>query len=242
MIKALLFDYGGTLDTNGIHWSEKFWEVFQRNNIIFPKEEHNKAFVYAEPLTPQYIKPDDKLFNTLKIQIYYIIKYLNENKVHQFDNLEKTAIYLAYECVDDVLKNVETTKKILSKLKDNYKLGVVSNYYGNLESVLESLELKNFFDTIIDSSKVEVKKPDPKIFQIALERLKVNPDETIVIGDSYERDIKTSKSIGCRTIWFDGKSWSKPDDLSFADYIINSFDDILKIDIFTNNNYSEIKT
>lgn len=242
MIKAILFDYGGTLDTNGIHWSEKFWEVFQGNNIIFPKEEHNKAFVYAEPFTPKYIKFNDKLFETLKVQIYFILKYLNDNKIYLFDDLDNASIYLANECIKDVLKNVETTKTVLSKLKNNFKLGVVSNYYGNLESVLESLELRNFFDVIIDSSKVNVKKPDPKIFQIALERLKVNSDETIVIGDSYERDIKPAKLIGCKTIWFDGKSWSKPDDLSFADYIINSFEEIMKIDIFTNNNYSEIKT
>ena len=88
------------------------------------------------------------------------------------------------------------------------------------------MSFTNYFETVIDSSEVGIRKPDPKIFQIAVDRLGVLPEEVIVIGDSYSRDIVPSKTIGCSTIWLDGKSWTRPSETSKADFVIHSIEEV----------------
>ena len=48
MIKGIIFDYGGTIDTNGIHWSEVIWQQYLAANVQINKEEFREAYVHAE--------------------------------------------------------------------------------------------------------------------------------------------------------------------------------------------------
>lgn len=229
MNKALLFDFGGTLDTDGIHWSEKFWDVYEIFNVPVTKQQYEEAYVFSENNMTNKVKIGDSFSATIKYQIVMQIKYLvNKKYLHHSlkDNLTEN---IHKRCISGVLENIEIVNKILSKLKTEYLLGVVSNFYGNLDFVLKDLRLKDLFDIFIDSTLVGVKKPDPKIFQIALDRIGITPPDTIVIGDSYDRDIQPAKILGCTTIWLDGKSWTKPKDTSDADYRINSIKEVENI-------------
>jgi putative hydrolase of the HAD superfamily len=76
------------------------------------------------------------------------------------------------------------------------KLAIVSNAEGQVESDAQRFGLAPLFDTIIDSHIVGVAKPDPRIFQIALERLGVAPDEVRYAGDIYSIDMLGARAAG----------------------------------------------
>ncbi|HMN48397.1 MAG TPA: HAD family hydrolase [Ignavibacteriaceae bacterium] len=228
MKKALLFDFGGTLDTDGIHWSEKFFEVYMHFHIPVSKENFREAFVYSERTIANIIKPDFNLKQTLKTQITYQLEYLQKNnlvpEVFSFITDELTEY-----CYRTVIQNVEISKEILEQLAPEYLLAVISNFYGNIETVLEELSLKKYFTSILDSAVVGIRKPDPKIFEIALDELGVNPIDAVMIGDSYNNDIVPAKAIGCKTIWINIKGWNNPADTKDADSIINTIKKIPNI-------------
>ena len=77
-----------------------------------------------------------------------------------------------------------------------YKLAIVSNAEGQVEADAKRFGLAKYFDVIIDSHIVGVAKPDPRIFQIALERLGVGPDEARFAGDIYSIDVEGARAAG----------------------------------------------
>lgn len=78
----------------------------------------------------------------------------------------------------------------LQQFRDaGFKLGVVSNAMGNIQSDAERYGLADYFDVIIDSHVVGVAKPDPRIFHIALEALRIAPEQALFAGDLYSIDI-----------------------------------------------------
>jgi putative hydrolase of the HAD superfamily len=77
-----------------------------------------------------------------------------------------------------------------------FKLGIVSNAEGRIEADAKRFGLAKYFDVIIDSHVVGVAKPDPRIFQIALERLGVGPDEARFAGDIYSIDVEGARAAG----------------------------------------------
>jgi putative hydrolase of the HAD superfamily len=229
MMEAVIFDFGGTLDTNGVHWSEKFWEIYQKFHIPVTKQDYEEGYVAAEKGMNDLVKKEDDMMKTLSNQVTLQMEYLHKFK--KLDEYHHSADAIINSCYLDVIETIKVTDSILRRLKSNYKLGIVSNFYGNLESVLKSLFIDHYFDAIIDSKIVNLSKPDPNIFQMALYWLNTNPEKAFVVGDSYDRDIQPAKKLGCKTIWLDGKSWSRPNETSDADIIINSInklDDAIK--------------
>ncbi|MEW6508863.1 MAG: HAD family hydrolase [Bacteroidota bacterium] len=224
-ITTIIFDYGGTLDTNGVHWSEKFWEAYQYFNIPISKEEFKNSYQYSEQNAQMIITPDSSLVETYVSQLYFQIKYL-EKKNLLSGAFNSIIDELAEYCHRSVTNNIKKSKIIIEGLLNKYSLLVVSNYYGNLSTVLNEIGLKNYFTSIIDSKVVRIRKPDPKIFSLALNSVNSHPYETIVVGDSYTNDILPSKQIGCKTVWLKNKNWEIPTSTESADAIINSLDEI----------------
>ena len=206
-IDAFLFDFGGTLDTNGTHWSEKFWEVYQKFDVPINYEEFREAYINAEPNVKKYINKEDGLFSTLKAQVYLQIDYLTKKGIDLYGVKDKLITRITEACYKDVISNITDIKPILKSLKLSSKIGLVSNFYGNVKAVCKSLEIDSYFDVIVDSTELKISKPDPKIFDVAIEMLKSTPERTVVIGDSYDRDIIPAKKLGCKTVWLKGKSW-----------------------------------
>ncbi len=230
-MKAVLFDFGGTLDTNGIHWSEKFRTAYDEANLKISLEDFNDAYVKAEPQMYVEVKREDDFFTTIKKQAYLQLNYLEKDKNYSFPGTAvESSKFVAEKCYKDVLEVIKSVKNPLTELKKNgFKLGVVSNFYGNLETSLKSLEIAHFFDVLVDSTLVTIRKPDPKIFEIAINNLKATNEKTVVVGDSYERDIKPAKMLNCKTIWLAVSSWTKPRETISADFIVKDIMEIKEI-------------
>lgn len=238
MKKALLFDFGGTLDTDGIHWSEKFFEVYNHFHIPVTKDNFREAFIYSERTIANIIKPNLGLKQTLKAQLTYQLEFLQKENFLPEDFSFRVNEINEY-CYNAVIENVKITKEILNQLSTEYLLALISNFYGNIETVLEELSIKKYFTSIVDSAIIGIRKPNPKIFEIALNELGVNPKDAVMIGDSYNNDIVPANSIGCKTIWINNKGWDEQIEYNKADFIIKSFKElpeILKTNIKSSKN------
>lgn len=83
------------------------------------------------------------------------------------------------------------------------QLVVVSNSDGSVEQLLETKQLRYYFDVVIDSHVVGVEKPDPRIFEIALERSGAKPDQTLHVGDFYHFDVVGARAAGIHPLLLD---------------------------------------
>jgi HAD superfamily hydrolase (TIGR01509 family) len=84
------------------------------------------------------------------------------------------------------------------------RLGVVSNSDGRVEEALEAAGLLAYFDVVIDSARVGVEKPDPRIFHAALSALNVSPADALFVGDLYEVDILGARAAGMDAVLLAG--------------------------------------
>jgi len=107
------------------------------------------------------------------------------------------------------------------------KLGVVSN--GSISSQspkLDVMGVRSLFSVILISEEVGIKKPDPRIFQIALDKLNLLPSETIFVGDNPVLDVAGSRAVGLRGIWLNCRGDQPPKDISCPE-TITSFDQVI---------------
>ncbi|ASJ00501.1 TIGR02253 family HAD-type hydrolase [Thermococcus gorgonarius] len=131
------------------------------------------------------------------------------------------------------LKTVKGARKTLLKLKEmGLKLGVITdgNPVKQWEKILRT-EIEDYFDDVLISDFVGVKKPHRKIFEKALKRFGVGPEEAVMVGDRLYSDIYGAKQVGMRTVWFKyGKYASKElEYLEYADFVIRSLEEVVEI-------------
>lgn len=222
-IKGIIFDYGGTLDTNSRHWSEVLWSKYEEYHVPVGKADFREAYVYGERTLARIplVKPEDNFHDVLCIKTKLQMEYLIEQgKLEQTDAMEY-AVKIADSCYQYVLNVLEKTRPVVQSLSRKYKLVLVSNFYGNIRSVLKDFELDDFFSDVIESSVVGVRKPDPAIYRLGVEVLKLPVENVLVVGDSFSKDMVPAKTVGCKVAWLKGEGWENEEiDESLPDIII----------------------
>lgn len=99
------------------------------------------------------------------------------------------------------------TEMALRQLKSQgLELGIISNFDSRLFPVLRGLGIEQFFDTITISSLSQAAKPAPKIFNLALEKHAIDPEEAIHVGDSLKEDVEGAARAGLTGILLDRDS------------------------------------
>ncbi len=228
-IKGIIFDYGGTIDTNGMHWSEIIWMSYEALHIPVDKKIFREAYVYGERTMAQIkiIQPKHNFWHVLRLKAEAQIQWLIDNGHLPDDkNFTKYTKGIADWCYAYAQQIISGSFPVLKKLAERYPLALVTNFYGNVEYVLKDFHLDCFFSYIIESAVVGVKKPNPEIFRMGISKLGFNPDEVAVIGHSYEKDIIPASSLGCQTIWLKSIGWNlyKGDETATA--IISDFTEL----------------
>jgi putative hydrolase of the HAD superfamily len=229
MIKGYIFDYGGTLDTGGQHWGKVIWHAYERQQVPVSEEAFREAYVHAERTLGRnpIIQPDFTFYKTIETKIRIQLEYLQEkNDVSSVSSYLKPLTDSLYEAT---VKETAKSREVLLQLKQQYPMVLVSNFYGNIATVLQEFKLDGIFDKIIESAVVGVRKPDPQIFTLGVEALGMQPDEVVVVGDSMDKDIIPAGKAGCHTVWFKGEGWTNdPVDESPAGKVITDLTQILK--------------
>lgn len=99
------------------------------------------------------------------------------------------------------------TLDVLNQLKNlGLKLGIISNFDSRIYPVLESLNIRNFFDAVIISSEVGYAKPSHEIFAAAVQALAVPAAEILMVGDSPEDDIDAAARCGLKAVLIDRRN------------------------------------
>ena len=221
MIKGYIIDYGGTLDTGGHHWGKVIWHAYERQQVPVSEAQFREAYVHGERTLGKnpIIQPDFTFRQTLEKKLQLQLEFL-----HQEDYLSPL--------LDDLYSRTQAetrkSREVLLRLKEQYPMVLVSNFYGNIQTVLGEFGLDGVFSQIIESAVVGVRKPDPRIFSLGVEALGLKPDEVVVVGDSIDKDIVPARQAGCHTVWFRGEGWTDdPVDESLPDRIITDLRELL---------------
>ena len=228
-VKGIIFDYGGTLDTGGDHWSEVIWSAWQKAGVACDKAEFREAYVYAERELARtlHILPHHNFHDLLDIKMQIELQKLAEDGHFPPAQIEPMAKKIAELCYESAKGSVEKAKSTLDALSKKYPMVLVSNFYGNVETVLKDFGIEGYFKKVIESAVVGVRKPDPKIFTLGVEALGLKPEEVLVIGDSYSKDIVPAEQAGCQAIWLKGKGWTHEEDDTLHPNIISNLDEVL---------------
>lgn len=208
--KGFIFDYGGTLDNNGDHWAPVIREAFATLPIPeIPLDRFCQAYVYAERLLAKerHIMPEHNFAQMMRIKAEIELNELATDGIVSPADIPAFANQIAEYCDDRARRCTSEAIPVLEYLSKKYRLALVSNFYGNINSVLEHYGLSRFFPHVIESAVVGVRKPDPAIFRLGVEALGLKPQEVIVVGDSISKDILPAQSLGCETIWIKGRPW-----------------------------------
>lgn len=204
-IETLLFDFGGTLDADGVAWKERFHTLYRAEGLG----------IAADAFAPIFFAADDPLVGSLSSTagLSETVTALATNleaeltrrgagtedtgAVNEQNRGQRVASRFLFEASAAFTRN----RPILEALKARYRLGIVSNFYGNLEAVCRSAAIAPLFGVMVDSQCVGAEKPDPAIFHVALETLRATPETTVFVGDSLRRDREGARRMGMRFIW-----------------------------------------
>lgn len=200
-ISALLFDFGGTLDADGVTWKERVFRLYRREGVVVAREAFDRLFYRADDALVGAIPATLSFRDTVGRLIEAVtdgVKPGDEALTHR----------VATRFIADALAHLRDNGPVLARLGRRYRLGIVSNFYGNLARVCEDAGIRPFFGAIVDSTRVGCRKPDPAIFAHALAALGVGPADATFVGDSLSRDMAGARAVGMAHVWLAGEAAS----------------------------------
>ena len=217
-IRALIFDFGGTLDGNGVHWLERTYQFIHERHPEITREAFDKAD--KETIT-EFALGDSSIDWSYQDGSMLPVgavasEYAARCTLRETANAIAVGIYkrlglseqLKDEYVDQfcagAAEHLENNRRWLETLHGSYKLAVISNNFGNTHGWCDEYGLTPLLEAIIDSTVLGIAKPDARIFQAALSELDFAPTHAIYVGDSYAADIVGGKNAGLWTAWFVG--------------------------------------
>jgi len=205
-IQALLFDFGGTIDTGGLHWIHVLYPLWEQRHPGLDPALYQQAFAHAERslATAKIIQPTDNFLDLLEKKLAIQARFLKENGLACSIRDQK---FIADEAYQEALENCRQHAGVLKLLRQKYRIAMVSNFYGNLQTVLKDFGIRDLFETVTESAVAGVKKPDPAIWQLGADSLRLAPAATVAIGDSLSKDMQPATRIGAQGIWIVGKGW-----------------------------------
>jgi putative hydrolase of the HAD superfamily len=201
MLSTVFLDAGGVLVFP--NWTRISEALARRGVVVAPA-----ALARAEPLARKQLDDRQTIGTTTDAGRGWLF----------FDLILEHAGIQRSEATADALKELhvyhqannlwefipDEVRPALTALRDRHlTLTVVSNSNGTLRAHLDRIGLSSYVTCIVDSCDVGVEKPDPRIFQIALERSGARRETTIHVGDMYQVDVVGARAAGLRAVLLD---------------------------------------
>jgi FMN phosphatase YigB (HAD superfamily) len=212
MIRAILFDLGGTLDGDGLHWLDRFLALYRSFGVDLPRDSVREAFDEAERRSAlDETIASANLAQMIGLHVQWQLAHLGFTQ----PELER---HLVDGFIGPVRKAAAGNVQLLATLaRRGLELGVVSNGCGNVEVLCADFGYTPFLSITVDSRRVGLFKPDPAIFLHAADKLGGDPGTMLMVGDSYDRDIIPAKKAGMKTAWLEGTVSRQCPDPSLVD-------------------------
>lgn len=220
-IRALLLDFGGTLDSAGKHWSTQFADSFGQAGVVVERKVLDRVFMAADRAIAEDPRSATMLF----------ADYVRDYVQRMLAILDRPGAALAdavvRHFVDQAREHLRASVTQLANVRGRFHLAVVSNFTANLPLILSEVGLSPHLAVVVCSAIEGVKKPDPSFFRLALARVGVLAAEAAMIGDSLGNDIAPAKQIGLTTVWLKGDRTFSGGRDSDADYVASSLNQAL---------------
>jgi putative hydrolase of the HAD superfamily len=202
-VKAILFDAAGTLFRVRGSVGQAYATVAARHGVeVDPhdiEERFRRAFVVMPPLafpgTPvgELLQRELGWWQQVATAAFAGIRFAN------FDAFFRDLFdYFAHADAWELFADVRPALQALQAR--GLRLGIVSNFDGRLVGICEGLGIADTFETIVMSGRTGCAKPDPRIFGVALDRLRVAAAEAMHVGDSDNEDVKGAQAAGVRPV------------------------------------------
>lgn len=229
-VKGIIFDYGGTLDTGGLHWSHVLRRGWAEAGVAADDPTFREAYVETERelARTRHILPEHDFRDLLLVKARLEMQWLAMKGLLPPGDIEAKAEKIADWCDGFAGENVRGSVPVLEALSAKFPLVMVSNFYGNLKVVLSRYGVEKYFKKVIESAVVGVRKPDSRIFRLGVEALEMDAENVLAIGDSYTKDIVPAREAGCRAVWLEGKGWEADDSTHDYPYTITSLSELTK--------------
>jgi HAD superfamily hydrolase (TIGR01549 family) len=199
-IGTLLFDFGGTLDADGVAWKERFYAHYRAEGLDMTEETFAPIFYAADDAIAGSLPADAALGETARRLSAGIEARLSGRGAADRSGGARSR-RVARRFLAAASAAFARNRGVLQALKERYRLGLVANFYGNLEAVCRDAQLASLFGVIVDSRQIGAAKPDRAIFRAALEPLRATPETALMIGDSLHRDLEGARRMGMGFIW-----------------------------------------
>lgn len=203
----ILFDFGGTLNSNGDHWGALFRQMLTRLFPNHPVEVLEGAYIASERRLSAEGLEHEGFDETLRRQIGYQFESLGADH-RRGESMEEAARFYAEAC-----GRMDEVRSLIADLGVAAEVGIVSNFYGNIPAIVEEFRLGEYLSVIVDSALAGVRKPDPAIWLHAIDVAGGSVERTIIVGDSWKNDIAPALAIGARAVWYRGLEWRPTDDV-----------------------------
>jgi len=206
-IRGVLFDLGSTL----IEYRGDWREVFKRQTRDLIAALREAGLNLPDDFGARYDALVDQFYTRGQQDwIEYTAEYTLQLALteagypDQPTGLIKRALASAFAEGEKLWRPFDDAYQTLDTLNaQGYRLGIISNARdaANVERLIDNAHLRPWFDPIVISANVGVRKPNPRIFQLVLAAWQLEPDEVVMVGDMLDADILGAHNAGLRGIW-----------------------------------------
>ncbi|XP_068681795.1 haloacid dehalogenase-like hydrolase domain-containing protein 3 [Montipora foliosa] len=207
MLRLITFDACNTLFRVRGSPGELYSEVAWRFDVKLSPKALNESFKHAfgefYKSVPNFgakgDKTAEKWWSGVVKQTFKSAGFDDEKTVARisstlYNEFSTSSYWQVYPETFDVLEHLR---------KKGYLLAVISNFDERLDTILEGLYLKSYFDLIVCSFNVGMCKPSPEIFKLVLSNFGMKAEEALHVGDNVELDYKPAVSLGFRSLIVD---------------------------------------
>lgn len=203
-MKAVIFDMDGVIIDSEPFWKRAEFEIFSSLGVALDEKFTNLT----------------KSMTTVEVTKFWYEKFPWQNKT--LEEVEEMVITRVMELIEQVGGEIKGIESFIKKLKSNgFKIGLATNSpYKIIPVVLKKAGISQYFDIIFSAEFVELGKPDPAIYLMTSKELGINPENCIVIEDSYS-GMLAAKKAGMKVVAF--TNGNQDVNLSLADYKMDCF-------------------
>jgi mannitol-1-/sugar-/sorbitol-6-/2-deoxyglucose-6-phosphatase len=203
-MKAVIFDMDGVIIDSEPFWKNAEFEVFSSLGVVLDKE--------FTDLT--------QTMTTIEVTKFWYEKFPWESK--SLEEVEDMVISRVMELIEQGRAERNGIEFFIKQLKSNgFKIGLATNSpYKIIPVVLEKAGIADYFDSIFSAEFVEFGKPDSAIYLMTSKELGIDPENCIVIEDSYS-GMLAAKKAGMKVVAF--INGNQDINISLADYKMESF-------------------
>lgn len=218
-LSVVLFDFGGTLDADGLAWKDRVARLYGEEGLMITPEHFDPVFHAADDALVGAVPRTLSFRETVFRLVAGVTRGLGLCDDALTDRI-------ATRFVGDAVEKLRDNAFLLSALRHRYRLGIVSNFYGNLATLCDECGIREPFSVIIDSADVGCRKPDPRIFRVAVEALGMTPADAIFVGDSPSRDMAGARAVGMPHIWLVSETSQHEAPCCPGDLVVHSLRDL----------------